>query len=191
MKPGTRALGFADSYAPDADKSTFAGVIVRADRALDGVTFGCMTVGGFDSTDHIVDRTRRLDRPDVQYVLVSGIAPAWYNIIDLPRLSGAIDCPVVSVSFEESEGLEPALREAFEGDALSERLACYERQPPRRAIEVHDEQIFVRSVGLDADETTRVVRACTPDGGRPEPLRVARIAARAGDRLRRMRLDEG
>lgn len=186
MKPGTRALGFADSYAPDADTSTFAGVVVRADRVFDGITFGCMTISGLDSTATVTDCTRRLDRPDVQHVLVSGIAPAWYNIIDLPRLSEAIDRPVVSVSFEESTGLEPALREAFAGDALTERLACYERQPPRRAIEVNDEQVFVRSVGLDTDETTRVVRAFTPDGGRPEPLRVARIAARAGDRLRRM-----
>jgi endonuclease V-like protein UPF0215 family len=145
-----------------------------------------MTVGGTDSTDCLVERTRCLDRPDVQYVLVSGIAPAWFNIIDIQRFAESVDRPVVSVSFEESAGLESALREAFEGDALSERLSCYERQPPRRAVEVNDEQVFVRSVGLNADETDRVVRAFTPDGGRPEPLRVARIAARAGDRLREM-----
>jgi endonuclease V-like protein UPF0215 family len=149
-----------------------------------------MIVGGTDSTASLVERTRRLDRPDVQYVLVSGIAPAWFNIIDLPRLTDRVDRPVVSVSFEDSEGLEPALREAFDGDALSERLACYERQPPRQAVEVNGEQVFVRSVGLDPEETTSVVRAFTPEGGRPEPLRVARIAARAGDQLRRMATTE-
>lgn len=183
MKSGTRAIGFADSYAPDDETSTFAGAIVRADRSLDGLMFGSMTVGGIDSTASLVERTRCLDRPDVQYVFISGIAPAWYNIIDLPRFAESVDRPVVSVSFEESAGLEPALREAFDGDALSQRLACYERQPPRRAVEVNEEQVFVRSVGLDQDETTRVVRAFTPEGGRPEPLRVARIAARAGAQL--------
>jgi hypothetical protein len=29
-------------------------------------------------------------------------------------------------------------------------------------------------------ETARIVRGHTPEGGRPEPLRVARLAARAG-----------
>lgn len=185
MKRGTRALGLADSYAPDAEESTVAGAVVRVDRVLDGLTFGRVTVGGTNSTERLTELVRRIDRPDVQYVLISGIAPAWYNIVDLLLLSDAIDRPVVSVSFEASAGLEPALRDAFDGDALSERLARYERQPPRRAIDVNDEQLFVRSVGLDADETKRVIRVFTPEGGRPEPIRVAHTAAHAGDALLR------
>jgi len=41
--------------------------------------------------------------------------------------------------------------------------------------------VFVRGVGLADDEAADVVRAFTPEGGRPEPLRVARLAARAAD----------
>lgn len=185
MKRGTRALGLADSYAPDAEESTVAGAVVRVDRVLDGLTFGRVRVGGTDSTDRLTELIRRTDRPDVQYVLISGIAPAWYNIVDLRLFSDAIDRPVVSVSFEESEGLEPALRDAFDGNALSERLARYERQPPRRTIDVNNEQLFVRAVGLDSDETRRAIQAFTPEGGRPEPLRVAHTAAHAGDALLR------
>lgn len=183
MKAGTRALGLADSYAPEAERSTVAGAVVRADRVFDGLTFGHVTVGGTDSTARIAELWRRIDRPDVQYVLVAGIAPAWYNIIDLPGVADAIDRPVVSVSFEESEGLAPALRDAFDGSALAERLARYERQPPRRPISVNDEQVFVRAVGLTTSESTRVVRAFTPEGGRPEPLRVAHTAATAAREL--------
>lgn len=185
MKRGTRALGLADSYAPDAEESTVAGAVVRGDRVFDGLTFGRITVGGTNSTERLTELVRRVDRPDAQYVLISGIAPAWYNIVDLPLFSDAINRPVVSVSFEASEGLESALRDAFDGDALSERLARYERQPPRRAIDVNGEQLFVRSVGLDTDETRRVIRAFTPEGGRPEPIRVAHTTARAGDALLR------
>lgn len=179
MKTGTRALGVADSYTPDADRSTVAGAVVRADRVFDGLEFGRITVGGTDSTVRIVELIRRLNRPDVQYVFVSGIAPAWYNIIDLPDIAAAIDRPVVSVSFEKSEGLEPALREAFCDNALAQRLERYDRQPSRRPLCVNDEQLFVRTVGLDPEETKRVVRAFTPEGGRPEPLRIAHTAANA------------
>lgn len=181
MKAGTRALGVAESYTPGAVWSTVVGAVVRADRVFDGMVFGQITVGGNDSTARITELWRRIDRPDVQYVFLSGIAPAWYNIIDLPEIADAVDRPVVSVSFEESEGLAPALREAFEGSALAERLDRYERQPPRQAICVNDEQLFVRAVGLTTAESARVVRAFTPEGGRPEPLRVAHTTATAAE----------
>jgi len=181
VKSGSRALGVADSYGPDADRSTVAGAVVSADRVVDGLAFSTLAVGGRDATERIVALYDRLDRPDVRYLLVAGVAPAWFNLFDLPRIADATGRPVLSVSFEASPGLEPALREAFEGDALDARLATYERQPPRLAVDLNGERAFVRAVGLDGAEASRVVRAFTPEGGRPEPLRVARLAARAAD----------
>lgn len=179
MKAGSRALGVAESYR--GSRSTLAGAVVRADRALDDLFFAACTVGGTDATAAVVDLIDRLDRPDVRYVLVAGIAPAWYNVLDLPAIRDAADRPVLSVSFEESPGLEGALRAEFEGDALEERLSVYRRQPDRSRVTVNGEAVFVRAVGLPAGEARDVVRGFTPEGGRPEPLRVARVAARAAD----------
>ena len=200
MKTGARAVGVAESYRPggetatagrassgepiDARRSTLAAVVTRADRAVDGFGFGSCTVGGLDATGAVVDLLDRLGREDVQYVLLSGIAPAWYNVLDLPAVYEAVDLPVLSVSFESSPGLEPALREAFQGDALEARLSIYRRQPPRERLTVNDETVFLRAVGIEADRAREVVRAFTPEGGRPEPIRVARLAARAADRWR-------
>jgi endonuclease V-like protein UPF0215 family len=104
---------------------------------------------------------------------------------------------VLAISFEASEGLAPAIREQFDGEARRWRLARYEALPPRHALSLNDEQVFVRAVGADTGidaaedsgdpsaleptaEAARIVRGHTPEGGRPEPLRVARLAARAG-----------
>lgn len=182
MKAGSRALGVAESYRGDC--STLAGAVVRADRVLDDLVFASCTVGGTDATAAIAGLAD-LDRPDVRYVLVAGIAPAWYNVVDLRAVHDAADRPVVSVTFEESDGLEASLRAEFSGDDLDERLATYSRQPDRRRLVVNDETVFVRSVGLPDDEALDVVRGFTPEGGRPEPLRVARLAARAADAFRR------
>jgi endonuclease V-like protein UPF0215 family len=179
VKAGVRALGVAESYRDD--RSTLAGAVVRASRVVDGFAFGTCTVGGTDVTAAIETLYEDLDREDVRYLLVSGIAPAWFNVVDLRRLHEHLDCPVLSVTYEDSDGLEPALRETFDGDALAERLATYERQPPRRALSVDGETLFVRSLGLDDGTAEDVVRGFTPEGGRPEPLRVARLAARAAD----------
>ncbi|MFT4922174.1 MAG: endonuclease V-like protein UPF0215 family [Haloarculaceae archaeon] len=179
MKAGVRALGIAESYTDST--STIAGAVVRASRVVDGFAFGRCTVGGTDATESIASLFDRLDREDVRYLLVAGIAPAWFNVVDLHALADATDRPVISVAFEESEGLSSAIREAFDAAGTTRRLATYQAQPDRRPVTVNDETVFVRSVGLPDDEAADVVRGFTPEGGRPEPLRVARLAARAAE----------
>ena len=182
MKPGARALGVAESFRDDT--STLAGVVVRASRVVDGCTFSSCTVGGTDSTAAVVDLFERLGREDVRYLLIAGIAPAWFNVLDLREIHEAVDRPVCSVTFEASDGLEPALREAFDGAERDRRLDTYRAQPERRPVSVDDGTVYVRSVGIDDGEAADVVRAFTPEGGRPEPVRVARLAARAADQFR-------
>ncbi|GGL28372.1 hypothetical protein GCM10009037_10040 [Halarchaeum grantii] len=183
MKSGARALGVAESYAPDAERSTLAGAVVRADRVVDDFCFRSATVGGTDVTEAAIDIWESLDRPDVRYVLVAGVALAWYNVLDLGRLHDAVERPVVAVSFEASGGLEAAIEREFAGDARDARLAAYRALPERHALDVGGDTVYVRSVGCDDPDA--VVRAYTPEGGRPEPLRVAREAARAADDYRR------
>ena len=177
MKPGTRALGIAESYRDET--STIAGSVVRADCVVDGIAIGSCTVGGTDATDAILDLWASLDREDIQYLLVAGIAPAWFNIVDLHHLHDTTGLPTLSISFEGSSGLGDAIDTAFEGTEKRVRLDCYRAQPSRLPVTVNGEQVFVRSVGLESAEAKAVVRRFTPAGGRPEPLRVARLVARA------------
>jgi len=178
-KPGSRALGIAASDA--TDRSQLCGAVVRADRVVDDLVFVTCTVGGSDATAACCELWDRLDRPDVQWLLVAGIAPAWFNLVDLTALADHAERPVVAVSFEASAGLDGALHEQFDGPALDRRLEIYRQLPPRTRVSVGDDAVFIRAVRIDTDPAATVVRTFTPDGsGRPEPLRVARLAARAG-----------
>ena len=177
MKAGVRALGVAESFREET--SHLAGVVVRASRIVDGFVFDTCTVGGSDATRAVCAMVDRLDREDVRYLLLSGIAPAWFNLLDLRRIHDETDLPVLSVTFEASPGLESAIEEAFDDpEAVADRLSTYRAQPERHPVVVNDETVYVRAVGLPDDEAADVVRAFTPEGGRPEPLRVARLAAR-------------
>ncbi|MCL7417997.1 MAG: DUF99 family protein [Halalkalicoccus sp.] len=187
MKAGTRVVGVAESYRGDrspGEASTLAGAVVRADRVVDGLVFGSLTVGGLDGTDAVCELFSELDREDVQYLLLAGIAPAWYNVVDLSEIADRIDPPVCAVSFERSAGLEGPIKRAFSGDERDRRLTTYERQPARKRIEVNGETLYWRGVGLDSAAARELLSTLTPEGGRPEPLRVARLAARAADRFR-------
>ncbi|SDZ90536.1 hypothetical protein SAMN04488065_1136 [Haloplanus vescus] len=184
MKSGARALGVAESVADADERSVLCGAVVRADRTADGFVFDSCTVGGTDATDAIESLFFDLGRDDIQHLLLAGIAPAWFNVVDIRALSAAVDRPVVSVSFESSPGLEPALREQFSGDELDRRLRTYRAQPPRHRCSVNGDEVYVRAVGIDDDRADAVVRAHTAEGGRPEPVRVARLAARAAREFR-------
>lgn len=215
MKPGRRALGVAESYRGTDDgatRSTLAGAVVRADRAVDDLVVGTCTVGGTDATGAIADCWRRLDRPDVRYVLVAGVALAWYNVVDLEALHEATGRPVLAVTEAASDGLATAIADAFDGEARDERLARYEALPERRRLPVGtdgdagdgtgdagdgagdgpdaDPALFVRSVGIDPDRAAEVVAAYTHER-RPEPLRVAGVAARRIDAFRRCEATPG
>lgn len=193
MKAGARVLGVAESFSgrhDDDAESVLAGALVRPDRVVEDFAFGTCSVGGTDATDAVATLFARLDREDVRCLLVAGVAPAWFNVVDLGALAAAVDRPVLSVSFEDSEGLEPAIREQFDGPARERRLATYRALPSRRPValgtdgEGRDHRVFVRAVGVDHERAREVVRSVTPEGGRPEPLRVARQAARAVRRFR-------
>lgn len=188
MKPGRRALGVAESYRGTDDagaRSTLAGAVVRADRAVDGLVFAECTVGGTDATDALVDAWRRLDREDTTYLFLSGVSLAWYNVVDVERLAAAVDRPVIAVTYEDGHGVADGIADAFDGGARQRRLATHESLPPRRHVEaVGEGPLYVRSAGVDPGEADRALAAFTHER-RPEPIRVAKLAARAADGFRR------
>ena len=180
MKPGVRALGLAESYR--SDRSTVCGVVTTTEGVVDGVTFADCTVGGLDATDALLSCWEDLGREDVQYVFVSGVALAWYNLIDAPRLAEGLDVPALLITYEASDGLSAPLAEVFTGDALTVRKQRYDRLPSRISVELPDGEVFVRVLGDDVADPAAVVRSFTRAGQRPEPVRVARLAARGADR---------
>lgn len=184
MKQGVRAFGIA--FSDGHRTSSVAAAVVRADRVVDGLAFETCTVGGLDATEAVCRVVADLDRPDVQYLLLAGIAPAWFNLLDLREIHDRTGLPTLVISFEASEGLGDAIREQFAGEERERRLAIYDALPPRQQVRVGDDEVFVRTVGFDEEphSPTEVVRAFTPEGGRPEPLRVARMAARAAQTSR-------
>lgn len=185
MKSGRRALGVAESFTDSDEKSTLAGAVVQANRAVDGFEFGDCTIGGMDSAEAIIGLYESLDREDIRYIFINGIAPAWYNIIDMDQIAEEVDRPVIALSYEESEGLEQPLRKAFSGREFRQRYRRYQGLPERKQTVTDGHVIFYRSAGLSQDETAAVIQAYTGENRRPEPVRVAKLAASAIRRFRR------
>jgi len=176
-KKGLRVLGIAESFASH-EYSVLAGVVMRKDLRIDGISFSRITVGGMDATEGVLTLYRHLKRKDINLILVSGCVIAWYNILDPSRIYEKTGVPVVVVTYEDSEGLKDDISHHFPGDAA--RMACYESLGERIPCSLSTgHTLFLRSCGLDPADAGQICRDFTFDGKIPEPLRIARLMARA------------
>lgn len=176
-KKGLRVLGIAESFY-SRDYSVLAGVVMRKDLRVDGISYTRITVGGMDATSGVLRIFRQLERNDINVIMMSGCVIAWYNILDPATVCKSTGVPVVVVTYEDSEGLSDDIAHHFPGDAV--RLACYASLGERVPFTLPTGyMIFLRSYGIDQHEAGQLCRDVTLDGKIPEPVRIARLMARA------------
>jgi hypothetical protein len=177
-KPALRVLGIAESFVRSSPISILAGVVMRADLRVDGLTYARATVGGDDATDAVLNLYRQLDRTDVNALLLSGLAISWFNIIDQREVWDRIQKPVICLTYEESPGLEDYIREYF--PQPEEKLRRYAASGERTSVLLKTGfEVYARAFGATIEDTRILLNKFTRDGRVPEPVRVARLAARA------------
>ncbi len=183
-KRGIRVLGVAESFRPDERWSVLAGVVMRGDLVVDGLAVGRASVGGDDATSSIASLYRKFKRNDVNLIMVSGCILSLYNIVDVDQLAGRTKLPVICLTYKETSGIEDAIVRHFPGRA-DEKLAAYRRLGERSRIPLKTgRSVFARTSGLSESEVRSVVEMFTLQGSVPEPVRVARLLARASSASR-------
>jgi endonuclease V-like protein UPF0215 family len=184
-KRGIRAMGIAESFRKTDRRSTIAGVVMRSDLVLDGFVFGEATVGGDDATRALVRMHTRLHRDDVNVILLSGAIISYYNVVDVQALADRTGVPVICITYRESSGVEGAIRDRFED--WQTKVGLYRRLGGRTRLSLKTGQkVFARLASVSEDDARQVVDAFTLQGSFSEPIRVARLLARAkrGDQAR-------
>jgi endonuclease V-like protein UPF0215 family len=178
-KPGIRALGVAESFRQGRRSSVLAGVVMRSDFVVDGVAIGKTSVGGDDATASIATLYRRLKRNDVNLIMVSGAILSLYNIVDVDELSRKSRIPVLCLTYKETSGIEGSIRRHFPNSADS-KLRAYAKLGRRTGVSLRSgHRVYVRASGLDRSELKPLLDAFTLQGSIPEPVRVAKLFARA------------
>ena len=146
-KKGIRGLAIAESFSQDSKKSVLSGIVMSTDLIIDGFVMGHSTVGGDDATCAILEMYKKLARPDVSFILISGIVISLYNIIDLKRISEETGLPVIGVTYEESDGIEDAIKHHFP-DSYESKLAEYSNLGSREKISLHtSHDLYIRNEG--------------------------------------------
>ncbi|MEO9294037.1 MAG: DUF99 family protein [Nitrososphaera sp.] len=178
-KKGVRVFALAESFRKGQNKSVLAGVVMRRDLVIDGIAFGKATISGSDATDSIIAMIQSLSRTDINCIMLDGLVISMYNIVDGERLSAATGLATLAITFEDSSGLQGAIKHHFKR-GWKARIAQYKKLGKReRVVLWTGKPLYIRRWNLSQTDALALLDAFTLQGALPEPLKVAKLAARA------------
>src|SRR5918911_3815563 len=178
-KKGLRVFAVAESFRKFNIKSTLAGVVMRRDLIIDGIVFGTATLKGNDSTENILCMFKSLKRDDVNCIMLDGLIISMYNILNGELIQKETGLPVIAITFEDSKGLEDNIRHHFP-DNSDLKLEQYAKLGRRNQVILKTgKPLFIRYWGLSLKCAIAILNSFTLQGSIPEPIRVAKLAARA------------
>lgn len=177
-KKGLRGLAIAESFTQQSEKSVLAGIVVRRDFVIDGFVFGHATLSGDDATLEILKMVEKLERPDISYLLISGVIISMYNIIDIKKLYEVLEIPIITVTYDDSKGISESIKHHFPNN-YEEKIREYEKLGNREKITLKTNyDVYVRCEGCTVKEAKFLLNELTLQGSQPEPLRVAQLLAK-------------
>jgi len=177
-KKGLRGLAIAESFRLNSKKSILSGLVMRRDLTIDGFVFGSATLEGDDATDEILSMYKKLQRPDISYVLISGLIVSLYNIIDIKKLNESLKIPIIGVTYHDSSGIEDTIKSHFP-NSFESKLESYRNLSMKEKITLNTScTIFVRKEGCTINEVKHLLNGLTLQGSIPEPLRVSQLLAK-------------
>ena len=176
-KKGLRGLAIAESFKQNSKKSILCGVVMRRDFVIDGFAFGSATLKGDDATNSILKIYDELNRPDISYVLISGLIISMYNIIDIKKIHESLKIPIIGLTYNKSKGIEDSIKSHFP-DSFESKVDKYKNLDKQKKITLHtSSEVFVRQEGCTLSEVKFLLNELTLQGSFPEPIRVAQLLA--------------
>lgn len=177
-KKGIRGLAIAESFKPNSTMSILSGIVMRRDFMIDDFVFGYTTLEGNDATDMILKMYEKLDRTDINYILISGLIISMYNIIDIEKLFRSLKIPIISVTYNDSLGIEESLKHHFP-TSYDSKINSYQKLGRREKITLSTSyDVFIRNEGCTISDVKHLLNKITLQGAVPEPVRVSQLLAK-------------
>lgn len=179
-KRGVRIFGVAESFTKDSECSTLCGIVLRRDMIVDGVVLGKALIGGDDATQQIISMFMKLERNDINCIMINGLIISLYNVIDGEKILETTRIPVIGVTYRKSQGIEDSFFDLFPESEAKRRVEAYRKLGRREHITLKTGMtVYIRSWGINPAKTLHILNSFVIQGKIPEPLRIARLVSRA------------
>jgi uncharacterized protein len=178
-KKGLRALAVAESFKISCKYAVLAGVVMRRDLIIDGIGISKSTIRGDDSTQSIISMWKNMNRNDINCIFLGGIIISMFNIVEGNKVYQSTGVPVVALTYNDSKGVAHNFRKVFPNSWQS-KLEQYQNIGKRERIVLQTgKAVFVRHWGLTLSDSIILLNYFTLQGSVPEPVRIAKLIARA------------
>jgi len=181
IKKGVKILGIAcSSFNRLEDKFVpIYGVVYRGASLFEGVLKTSIEVDGEDATEKIqtmIEQSKH--NKQLNLIMTRGITIAGFNYIDIKKLYEKTGLPVISVVDRKPnfEKIRSAIKNVVNWE---ERYKVITNSSLIREIQSSEEPVFIQSIGFKEEEIATFLKKVTVVGRIPEPIRVARLIARA------------
>ncbi len=157
-------------------KALLLGVLMENFRVLD-IALTLIAVDGLDATEKLVEQASRW-KGKLNLLMLASIAYAGFNLVDPEEASSRLGVPVLVVLSRKPRktAVRRALKRHFPDWEL--RVKIVEKAESFIPVKLPGGQAYIAAFGLRGEEALETVKGLTVFGGRPEPLRAAKLLVR-------------
>ena len=102
-----------------------------------------------------------------------------YNVVDLDFLNQSFNLPIISVSLKPPKNLENNFKKRYP-DSWKNKLKTYTKNGISQKVNIKTEySAYIQFSGISLFDTKKILDKFTLQGSIPEPLRLAKLFARA------------
>jgi len=174
MKKEMRILGIDDAPFNKFKKGNVlvVGTIFRGGSWLDGLLSTKVRIDGSNSTDKLIEMINKCKfKPQLQVIILDGIALGGFNIVDIEKLNKKTKIPVIVV-----------IRRMPDFKKIKETLIKLKKEKKYKLIEKAGEvhkinQLYVQIKGINLKDAEEILKISCTRSLLPEPIRAAHIIA--------------
>jgi endonuclease V-like protein UPF0215 family len=174
MKKEIRILGIDDAPFDKFKKGNVlvVGTIFRGGSWLDGLLSTKIKIDGSNSTDKLIEMINKCKfKPQLQVIILDGIALGGFNIIDVEKLNKKTKIPVIIV-----------IRKMPDFKKIKQTLKKIKKENKYKLIEkagkVHKvNQIYIQINGITLKDAKEILKITCTRSFLPEPIRAAHMIA--------------
>ena len=174
MKKEIRVIGIDDAPFNKFKKGKviIVGTIFRGGSWLDGVLSTKVKIDGTNATDKLINMINKYKfMPQLQCIILDGIALGGFNIVDINKLNQKTKLPVMVVirKYPDFKKIKAALQKLKK----SSKYKLIEK-----AGEVHKiQKIYIQLAGIPLEDAKKILKITCTRSLLPEPIRTAHLIA--------------
>jgi len=174
MKKEIRVIGIDDSPFDKfgSGNTLVIGTIFRGGSWLDGVLSTKVSVDGNNATSKLIDMINKCKfKPQLQAILLDGIALGGFNIVDIKELNKKTKIPVIVVIRKKPD--IATIQRVLVKIGKKQKIRLLDKA----GVPVEVGKIYVQFKGLKLEDVKEILRITCTRSLIPEPIRIAHLIA--------------